>query len=420
MLTTHQLRRLAPLAVTVLLAAAGCASAAPRQQAAADTSATQPSTQKNSTAANNAPWTVLFDGSNLDGWTASGNPDSFAVEDGQIVIKPGNQGGWLRTNKVYRDFDLELEFNVPPNGNSGVGLRGSAQGDPAFTGFEVQIYDSHGKQPTVSDCGAVYNAIAPATQAVKPSGEWNQYRIRLIGDTLEVWLNGEHIQKNEKLDSRGIFRQEDQPLPLADRMPTGYIALQDHGDPVRFRNIRIKDLSPDPDPGSWVPLFNLRDFGGWTRRGTGSWTIEDGAIIGRDGPGHLFSHGFYDDVEIRGLVRVNERGNSGIYFRTDYHPEDKNTWPIGYEAQVDNHDPKNFTGAIYDRAPAEKLVTRDNAWFDYRIRAKGNRIQTWVNGVPMVDTTLDDFEKGMIVFQTHHLGNKIEFRDMRVRFLRDE
>ena len=117
-------------------------------------------------------------------------------------------------------------------------------------------------------------------------------------------------------------------------------------------------------------------------------------------------------------VRVNERGNSGVYFRTVPRPEDPDTWPLGYEAQVDNHDPKNFTGVVYDRAWPEGVdapLTRDGAWFDYRIVAKGDRVRTWINGTPMVDTTLDLFDEGHVAFQTHHEGNVIEYRDVRWR-----
>ncbi|NUM41988.1 MAG: DUF1080 domain-containing protein [Leptospiraceae bacterium] len=183
-----------------------------------------------------AGWTLLFDGTTLDGWTTAGNIEAWVVKDGEIHTT-GNNGWWLRTKRMYRDFELKLDFLIPPGGNSGVGLRGSSVGDPAFTGMEVQIYDTHGQEPGLSHCGAVYNAIAPVKQAVRPPGEWNTYHIRLVGDTLDVWLNGERIHDGQKLDERGIFRSPDQPLPLRDRLPTGYVSLQDHGNPVRYRNI---------------------------------------------------------------------------------------------------------------------------------------------------------------------------------------
>ncbi len=120
---------------------------------------------------------------------------------------------------------------------------------------------------------------------------------------------------------------------------------------------------------------------------------------------------------MRALVKVNERGNSGLYVRVRPNPQANNPWPIGYEAQVDQHDPKNFTGCIYNEAWPTYIkgpITQDNAWFDYRIRAEGDRIRTWINGVPMVDTFLDTHSAGHFALQGHHQGNVIEFRDIRV------
>ncbi len=370
-------------------------------------------------------WVELFNGDNLEGWTASGDLAAWGVEGGELVIQNPGQGWWLRTDKTYRDFELVLDFNVSEGANSGLGLRGSAHGDPAFTGLELQIYDNFGDEPDVNTCGAIYNAIAPATNAVRPAGEWNSYRVRLVGDTLDVWLNGEHIQRGQKLDDRGFFRSRDQKLPLRDRYSTGYISLQDHGQEVRYRNIRIKDLSPDPDAGGYRPLFDGKTTDGWFARGGGTWTIgqrdlEGGAVIGRDGPGHLFSDKTFGDFELRAFAKVNTRGNSGLYFRTVPNADNPDSWPTGYEAQVDQHDPKNFTGCVYDRAWPENAdgpITRDDAWFDYRIRAVGDRVQTWINGVPMVDARLSDFDEGHFALQTHHRGNEIMYRDVRVRVI---
>ncbi len=117
------------------------------------------------------------------------------------------------------------------------------------------------------------------------------------------------------------------------------------------------------------------------------------------------------------MVKVNERGNSGMYFRVKPNPDPNTPWPIGYEAQVDNHDPKNYTGAIYDKAWPEnhsEPITRDDAWFDYRVVVQDDHIRTWINGEPMVDAQLDEFSSGHLAVQGHHDGNVIEYRDIRV------
>lgn len=362
-------------------------------------------------------WQNLFNGNDLQGWVATGNPDAWTVKDNEIQLAKPGSGGWLRTDRTFRDFILELDFWLPENGNSGVGLRGSSHGDPAFTGFEIQILDTHNQQPDLRNCGAIYEAVAPSTMAVKPANNWNTYRIQLVGDTLNVWLNGTQIHKDTKLDDRGFFRSETSPLPLNTRATTGYIALQDHGQNFRYKNIRIQDLSSDPEPRGFVHLIN-DNLDNWHAEDATNWSIESArTLTGKDGPGHLFSKTRVQDFELRSLVRVNTRGNSGIYFRVRPNPQPGNPWPIGYEAQIDQHDPKNFTGSIYDKAwPANvsSPITKDNAWFDYRIRVEGNRIRTWINGTPMVDTNLDEFDLGVIALQGHHPGNVIEFRDLRV------
>ena len=366
-------------------------------------------------------WTDLFNGRDLAGWVSSGDADAWGVKDGELVtLKPG-RGGWLRTDRMYRDFELTLDFWMPEGGNSGVGLRGTSNGDPAFSGFEVQILDTAGQDPDLRNCGSIYEAVAPSEMAVYPAGRWNTYRIRLVGNVLDVWINGRQIHTATRLDDRGFYRNESQPLPLNTRATTGYISLQDHGHAFRFRNLRIRDLSADPEPAGMVPLITQMGQGGvpegWFKEDAGSWTIEGGTLIGRGGPGHLFTQTTYQDFEFRALVRVNARGNTGMYFRVKPNPAANNPWPIGYEAQVDNHDPRNFTGVIYNAAWPTYIkapITRDNAWFDYRVRAEGNRLRTWINGVPMVDAFLDTHAAGHIALQGHHDGNEIMFRDLRI------
>ncbi len=364
-------------------------------------------------------WVDLFNGKDLSGWTCEGDVSAWGVEDGELVtVKPG-QGWWLRTDRMFRDFELKLDFWMPEGGNSGVGLRGSSNGDPAFTGFEVQILDTAGEDPNEHNCGAVYEAIVPDAMAVKPHGNWNSYHIKLVGDTLNVWLNGIQIHTDQKLDERGYYRAPDSKLPLYTRATTGYISIQDHGHPFRYRNIRIKDLSPDPEPSGMVRMIDA-DLENWFAADNANWSNEGGTLVGRDGPGHLFTKSTFTNFELRSLVRVNTKGNSGMYFRVTPNPDPNNPWPNGYEAQVDQHDPKNYTGCIYNAAWPESgpgqsgPITEDNAWFDYRIRAEGDRIRTWINGVPFVDAQLDQFNDGHLAVQGHHQGNVIEFRDYRV------
>lgn len=371
-----------------------------------------------------AGWKLLFDGQSLDGWTPTGNPVAWVVEDGMIQCRPGG-GGWLRTIDQYRDFELLADFRIAKGGNSGLGIRASATGDPAFTGMELQIYDSFGQAPALNGCGAVYNAIAPRAQAVKAPGEWNTYRVRIEGDTLNVWLNDQHIHVDEKLDERGIRHRAEDKVPLNSRVKSGYIAVQDHGDGAYFRNFKIRPLNVHPldrAPGRgeapWVDLFNGRNLDGWFAKGSATWTAEEGQIVGRDGgPGHLYSEGSYTDFELRAKVWINERGNSGLYFRAKPPEANPDNWPDGYEAQVDHRDPKNFTGSLYARAQPDKLITREMEWFDYNIRCVGNRITIAINGQTMLETEQDAFSEGHVALQGHHKGSEVRWRDIQIRDL---
>ena len=91
--------------------------------------------------------------------------------------------------------------------------------------------------------------------------------------------------------------------------------------------------------------------------------------------------------------------------------------PVGYEAEVDNQDAKEFTGAITNRAFPKVKLTEDNSWFDYRIRVEGDHVQTWINGLPMIDMNLALFDEGHIALQSQHAGNEIIWKDLQIRDL---
>ena len=94
-------------------------------------------------AADEEVFVSLFDGRTTEGWTpVGGQPGNWSVDDGRLITQ-GQGGGWLSTEKTYADFTLTLEYSVAPGGNSGVFLRSPRQGDPAYTGMEIQILDDN-------------------------------------------------------------------------------------------------------------------------------------------------------------------------------------------------------------------------------------------------------------------------------------
>ncbi len=190
-------------------------------------------------AAESAP---LFNGKNLDGWQAVDGPmTSWHAEEG-ILYCSGGGGGWLSTTKEYDDFELELEFRVPPGGNSGVFLRAPHEGNPAFAGMEVQVLDDraeeYAKLMPSQYCGSLYGIAAPKTRVSKPAGEWQTMKIVCQGRNVQVFLNGTEIS-NTNLDEQ---QQHAAEHPGINRK-RGHIGLQNHGTRLDYKNIRIRELN---------------------------------------------------------------------------------------------------------------------------------------------------------------------------------
>jgi hypothetical protein len=176
----------------------------------------------------------LFNGRNLDGWVVE-NGGTWEVQGGVLIghhgrdwsTNPEKSGSWLRTQREYSNFILELEYAINAKGNSGVFIRSATQKNPAFTGHEMQILDDHGGEPRKSSTGALYDVVAARRNMSKPAGEWNAVRIEARGPRIRIWLNGEEIIDHESTRSR-----------------QGYLGLQNHDDKavIRFRNLRVTEL----------------------------------------------------------------------------------------------------------------------------------------------------------------------------------
>jgi hypothetical protein len=183
---------------------------------------------------------LLFDGKTLDHWhSIKLNPGagSWRVRKGILTWEKG--GSWLATDETFYDFVLRLEYRTGPASNSGIFLRSGPEGNPAFSGMELQILSDAGKPAGVHSTGALYGAVAPAKNMAKADGEWNRVEVTLIRRTLAVNWNGARALDVNLDDPKYRDAQE---RPLADRLPEGHIGLQAYstGTPVEFRNIRIK------------------------------------------------------------------------------------------------------------------------------------------------------------------------------------
>jgi hypothetical protein len=196
---------------------------------------------------------TLFDGKDLNGWKTTSS--HWAAENGLIVLKDRTDNeehndSYLWTDRQYGDFVLDLEYKTPPlpaDANSGVFLRTTDTSDPVPTGIEVQILNTKPNAPIVRNSpGSIYDLVAPSKNLHR-AGEWNRYVITCKGSKITVNLNGAVVSEAD-LDqwttagknpdgSKNKFKRA-----LKDYPRTGYIGLQDHGLPVWFRNVRIKQL----------------------------------------------------------------------------------------------------------------------------------------------------------------------------------
>ncbi|WP_126249312.1 DUF1080 domain-containing protein [Chitinophaga rhizosphaerae] len=188
---------------------------------------------------------ILFDGTNMHEWT--GNTTSYVMEDGAIVCRPGGHGGGnLYTKDEYSDFVYRFEFQLTPGANNGLGIRAPLGGDAAYEGMELQILDNEAdiyKNLEVYQYhGSVYGVIPAKRGFLKPVGEWNYEQVTVKGTRITVELNGTVILDGDIANARDNGTLDHKNHPGLKRT-TGHIGFLGHGSVVKFRNIRVKDLT---------------------------------------------------------------------------------------------------------------------------------------------------------------------------------
>jgi hypothetical protein len=183
----------------------------------------------------------LFDGKTLEGW--AGAVANYDVKDGVIVCKPGT-GGVLYYNKQFGDFVARVEYKLPPGGNNGLAIRYSGEGDPAYGGMtEIQILDDaaykYEKVDPRQRNGSAYGMVASKTGYLRPVGEWNFEEVTVKGSKIKVELNGNVILDADLSKVHDFMANT--PHPGKDKT-TGFFGFAGHGDPVEFREVKIKTL----------------------------------------------------------------------------------------------------------------------------------------------------------------------------------
>ena len=191
-------------------------------------------------------FTSLFDGTTLDGWI--GNKQSYKVKEGTIVVDPeeGEGGGNLYTEKEYQNFIFRFEFQLTPGANNGLGIHAPLEGDAAYLGKEIQILDNTAEKyanlKPYQYHGSVYGVIPAKRGFLKPVGEWNQEEVYVNGSKIRITLNGTVIVDGDLQAASKDGTMDGREHPGLQKTK-GHIGFLGHGDELRFRNIRIKELN---------------------------------------------------------------------------------------------------------------------------------------------------------------------------------
>ena len=396
----------------------------------------------------------LFDGRGLDGWKglvadppARGKMTPPELAKAQAEADERMRAHWRAVDGVlvfdgkgeslcaaadYADFELLVDWRIEKAGDSGIYLRGSPQ---------VQIWDA-AANPAGS--GGLYNnqkgKSQPLEKADRPVGEWNSFRIVMIGEKVTVYLNDKLVVDNAVLEN---YWEREKPI-----YPSGQIELQAHGNPLYFKNVFIREIPRDTavpelagaEAGDgFTPLFNGRDLEGWTGD-TKGYAAEDGKIVIRPelASGNLYTAREYEDFVLRFEFKLFPAANNGLGVRA---PLEGNAAYAGMEIQILEDGspaywglrPYQYHGSIYGVVPARRGFLRPpGEWNAEEVTVKGRRVTVSVNGATVVDADLDAAsagetidgrdhpglrrESGRIGFLGH--GSLVEFRNIRIKELK--
>jgi len=227
----------APAAALAIVAA--CATPAPPE----------PSPHNTLTAAErDGGWRLLFDGATLDGWRGYDSeqvPDGWRVEEGTLHLAGG--GGDIVTRDAFANFELSLDWRIADGGNSGIFYRAELGSEAIFMSApEMQVLDDAGHpngQNPLTAAGSNFGLYAAPGGVVRPAGEWNHARIVVEGDRVEHWLNGERVVEytlGSPEWAELVRNSKFNDWPEYGTARSGHIGLQDHGDPVWYRDIKIR------------------------------------------------------------------------------------------------------------------------------------------------------------------------------------
>jgi hypothetical protein len=362
--------------------------------------------------------------------------DSWSAIDGDLVFS--GHGDNIATVKQYGDFEMILDWKLDKNGkepDAGVYLRGTPQ---------VQMWDiSRTDVGAQVGSGGLYNnqkhESKPSKVADNPLGEWNNLKIRMVGEKVWVWLNGELVVDNVTLEN---YWDRNQSI-----FPTEQIELQAHGSRVWYRDIFIKELprkvtytlSDAEKKEGFEMLFDGTNLDKWTSS-TAYEITEEGVL--RSNPDakfgkNVYTKNEYSDFVYRFEFKLTPGANNGVGIRT---PIEGDAAYLGHEIQIldDNADvykdlaPYQYHGSVYGIIAAKRGALKPlGEWNEQEIRVQGSKIKVTLNGKVIVDGDMKEATKngaldkkdhpglkrtaGHIGFLGH--GTEVFFRNIRVKSL---
>jgi hypothetical protein len=407
-------------------------SEAPRAAAPdADDRASQRDTESKS----DAGWIELFNGRDFTGWTTiDGKAPKWSVQNGAMVIAPG--AGSVRTAAAFPlDFELHAEFWLPKTPGQ-TGQRKANSGIYLLGRYEIQILDMM-DNPNIKPelaCGALYDALAARPRPAAGPEKWQAFDITFhsprVDPTTSAITPGRLTVVHDGVtvidDEAIVWRST--PLSLSVKFgEPGPIVLQDHGSPVRFRNLRLR---PIEEGAGFAPLFNGRDLAGW--RGNAShWSVNDGEIVGRMSRNpasfsYLCSQKRYRNFELAIKARLID-GNSGVSVRSAL------TDPVYFDVSgphVEIITRPNKWGTVvtapthYPIMEASTLAVTSNlapvGFNQLLITCRGKRIRIKLNGVTVNEGEFPTMpEEGIIALQLHKRspGMEVRFKEIMIREL---
>ena len=413
-----------------------------------------------------ADWELLSHGQTLEAWRGFRQSDpspGWSIQNGVIRFDPASGRGTIITRKQYDDFILELDWKVAERGNSGIFYRISEDTAKAWmTGPEMQVLDNqghpNGRNP-LTRAGALYGLYAPAAEAAHPAGEWNHVRIVVDGRHVEHWLNGVKVVAydfgSDDWQER-ISGTKFEKMRWFGRNETGHIGLQDHGDPVWYRNVKIRPLgethssSEATSTDEWQSLLEGEHLDRW--RGFGQsgvpdgWSLQDGTLYFNPyhgGRGSLITKAQYDDFVLDLEWKISIWGNSGIFYRAN--EEADALWKTAPEYQILDDENHPYAGAdllLYSTgavlglyAPLADADRPTGTWNRTRIIVRGPHIEHWLNGTQIATYEIGSarwnrrvagskfaehnafgtHRRGHIALQDH--GSEVWYRNIKIRRL---